>query len=148
MSEFLFDAYEAAENRGPNIRVVESDDWHLQLDHDAAKDGSFPAIADRLQLLDDDGLIEAGVYLMTTSPGGNRHIYLKLKKQKTEEERIMLQAMLGSDGKRELLSYLGTKHPRVVLFETEEEYVRVCAFLGRKYEPKPAVVEDDLDIPF
>jgi hypothetical protein len=77
-------------------------------------------------------LTENGVFVesetRTVSPGGNWHIrlvlVLKFGHALTPEMRIALQAALGSDRKRELLSSLrilfGLDRPPTVFFEKED----------------------------
>lgn len=72
-------------------------------------------------------------YLLTKSKSGNTHAYVKLKKEFGVLERIGLQAVLGSDTKRESLSVLElTKEYEepTVLFETPSEYDKVMQWLG------------------
>lgn len=73
--------------------------------------------------------------LRTTSKGGRVHMYVSLDMPKerklTEYERVALQAVLGSDHKREIYNLArvqrGDAHP-VVLFETAKEAARVAAW--------------------
>ena len=56
----------------------------------------------------------------TTSKSGNTHVYITMGEPLPVLERILLQAVLGSDRKREFLSYrnvLDGKSDPVVLFE-------------------------------
>jgi hypothetical protein len=72
-------------------------------------------------------------FICTTSIRGRKHAYVKLRKPLGLVERIGLQAVLGSDAKREALSVLewlkGYEEP-TVLFETPEEYERVMTFIN------------------
>jgi hypothetical protein len=66
--------------------------------------------------------------LMTTSRNGNRHLYIKLSRSYPELVRIALQAVLGSDPTRELLSALQSEvsmPAAVALFETANEAEKV-----------------------
>ena len=74
-------------------------------------------------------LHENGFYFTETkrtrSAGGNTHIYAKFTKQLTDLERVLLQACLGSDRKRELLSFLRIvlrlDRAPTVFFETPDD---------------------------
>ena len=69
-----------------------------------------------------------GIRIMRELPSKSglprRHVYLKTTRVLTPVERIALQACLGSDRKRELLSmmrvYLETKRPATIFFEAPE----------------------------
>ncbi len=56
--------------------------------------------------------------LRTKSPGGNTHIYIHLLKDMPMQERISLQAALGSDSLKEGLSVLGHI---TCMFETPDQ---------------------------
>lgn len=77
--------------------------------------------------------IGPGDILVTTSKSGKgHHVYIRLPKYVGELERILLQACLGSDPKREMLNWHRMKEKGeggVTLFETAEEAVRVAQFL-------------------
>jgi len=65
--------------------------------------------------------------LTTISKHGNIHIYIALPEAYCTEARIAMQAALGSDAKREMLSILSapyTPHP-TVLFETKAMKAKV-----------------------
>lgn len=74
-----------------------------------------------------------GKPLITTSKSGKKHGYIRLKQEFSPLERIGLQAVLGSDNKREFLSVrrvLGDlRDVASVLFETDEEIDKVRAFI-------------------
>lgn len=59
----------------------------------------------------------------TKSKNGRKHVYLKTDVQFLPEERIAIQACMGSDRKRELLSLRNVRENRelpIFLYETEE----------------------------
>jgi hypothetical protein len=51
-------------------------------------------------------------YKTTESKSGNMHVIVELSKEVTPLERVLLQACLGSDIKRELLTYLNLQDPK------------------------------------
>lgn len=73
--------------------------------------------------------------LKTTSKNGRTHMYVSLDMPKerklTDYERVALQAVLGSDHKREIYNLAriqrGDTHP-TVLFETAKEAARIAAW--------------------
>jgi hypothetical protein len=76
--------------------------------------------------------------LVTTSVNGNRHRYYKLEAPLDPTERLLLQACLGSDPLREILSLLRLKEGSeavTVLFETPHEAARVIRW-REQHEPK------------
>lgn len=62
----------------------------------------------------------------SASGGQHRHVVVALSRNVTEQERIMFQAMLGSDLKREVLSY-------------ERLKTGSCPYPTMFFEPKPGV---------
>ena len=64
--------------------------------------------------------------LTTVSASGNRHVYWKLSKSFTYAEIAALQAALGSDPVREMLTILSRDFS--ALYETPEEAARVIAW--------------------
>jgi hypothetical protein len=92
----------------------------LQLDIDDRDD--MRVAVDMLAVLEGNG-VPARVIKTTRSKSGNAHVYIKLEWPEGLDPvtRIALQACLGSDRKRELLSLLRhlfqTQHPPTVLFE-------------------------------
>lgn len=74
-------------------------------------------------------------FYVTFSKGGNRHVYVWLRRRMNWMHRAILRAAFGSDHKRELFDYLRRMkqipHP-TVLFETEEEYKKVMSWLKEK----------------
>lgn len=75
-----------------------------------------------------------GARLSTVSPGGNRHEYLKMTREFSIEERIIMQTALGSDPMRELLSWVRwwnkADRPPIMMFETAKAAKSVSRFLG------------------
>lgn len=66
--------------------------------------------------------------LTTVSPGGNTHIYIKLDTPLPELERILLQAVLGSDRRKECLTYIQHKEELeapIAFFEVPGQLDRV-----------------------
>lgn len=91
---------EVAEALG--LTLVLPADNELQLDIDTpAQRQQFTA---HLGLVQD--FVSCVVDRETVSKGGNSHIYLKLGRAISPTERVALQAMLGSDPKREFLSLM------------------------------------------
>lgn len=118
MSEFAINTLEQiegfAEQRG--CVVVEANPDQLQLDLDSISDVIFyGAMMSNFQ--EQLGIVEVDRWY---SKSNNTHVVLQLRENTPLETRIMLQACLGSDRKREILSYLYAKnnapHP-VVLFK-------------------------------
>jgi hypothetical protein len=72
--------------------------------------------------------------LLTTSQGGNKHLYIRLGRDVTPHERVILQSTLGSDPTREALSWVRLRDDAEVvhtLFETPEEYKKVLKWRGQ-----------------
>lgn len=124
------EAYQYAGER--QLSVIQSHPRILQLDLDTAEDVQF--MRDQLRLWVDaevkarvDGLPVTGYKLgkpmLTKSKSGHWHAYIRVNKPLTLQQRIMFQACLGSDRKRELLSLMrqcrGESTP-VLLFETKQ----------------------------
>lgn len=125
---------ESAEAEGAKrgLNVVASDERHLQLDLDT------PMTEQQREALEilkrDTDLVDRE--LTTVSQHGRHHHYILLTRELDLHTRIMLQAVLGSDPRRELLSAMreGVRDPELVLFETDEEYPIVLRFLDRQDE--------------
>jgi hypothetical protein len=120
VSELNDDPYDTARKNGLDIVLPDPDQLFLDID-DA--DGEAQ-LAGMLDVLTD--LLDVGVEKRTTSAGGNHHVYLRVglpfAAALDPVTRIALQACLGSDRKRELLSLLRILHrldrPPTVFFET------------------------------
>lgn len=126
------DVWQQAKDRGGLIVVVDSND-HLQLDFDrpitTQDDEVFELFKKMTELVID--------HLDTRSQNGNTHRYIRLSKPVYQKDRLLLQAALGSDGKREIISLCRIPsglEPIGCLFETPEEYIRVKKYLGLKDE--------------
>ena len=99
-----------------------ADDKTLQIDLDA------PEVTRDFELLykmaQDLELIPKRGYLVRASSGGNTHITISLDEPLPIERRILLQALLGSDLKREMLAlagYLKGQQQPVLLFRPLSE---------------------------
>lgn len=142
MSDNRRKAIEEAERRG--LKVVEADDLTLQLDLDRPFATKSPVSQQELDVADifrehfadeEDGVVKR---LYTASQNGNEHRYLRLRKPLSVEARIALQAILGSDPKREILSLLRVVRgvaPAIVLFEMPEVEATVKEFLEKASLP-------------
>ena len=107
------------------LRVVLPADNELFLDIDDAK--SMEHYLDMLTVLDENNIkYETRA---TESAGGNNHIYVTLATEVSPQLRIALQAALGSDRKRELLSalriMLHLDCPATVFFEVPSAETKV-----------------------
>lgn len=113
-------AYEKAAEL--KLNVVESSDKVLFIDLDSAEaETHFKA---QLLVLQENCPKIVKDYIYTTSKGGNTHVYMRLTKSLSLTHRIGLQAALGSDPKREILSFAAAfnNEPTVsVLFETNDQ---------------------------
>jgi hypothetical protein len=101
MSDLDDDPYLVAATLG--LRVVVPGPRELFLDIDSPEDLAFyreqlSRLNSRIHMLTETRI--------TRSSGGNYHVYLESVYALTPVGRIMLQAILGSDRVRELLSYL------------------------------------------
>lgn len=84
-------------------KVVEANDTVLQLDIDSKDDLEW---AVEMLLLLKENNFPIGDIKSTRSKSGNFHIYVEMKQKMPWSHRILLQACLGSDRKRELLNFL------------------------------------------
>jgi hypothetical protein len=161
MSETTRDAYEYAANHG--LEVIESDDKHLQLDIDVPFGDKPPMSEERnaawaLLYRDFAPDMEDRV-LYVRSPGGNTHGYVKLAVDQPlpHDVRVALQAILGSDPKREILNLLRIHGPnpgrigeQTVMFETPEtaevvrEWLKSGTRPGSAHKIELELPEDDL----
>lgn len=110
-------------------RVVIPTDGELVLDIDEGMKLNLLVYA---VLMDDNYTI--GDHLTTKSKGGNSHIYIRLNTEFSVAERVAMQAALGSDPMKELLSALTlqTSKVPVVMFETSEGYQQVMSWRKAK----------------
>lgn len=79
------------------------EDDELFLDIDSNADADW--LAQMLEVLHGN-CVPFEVEKTTTSKSGNMHVYIKMDRKLTPVERVALQACLGSDRHRELLSML------------------------------------------
>lgn len=105
-----------------NLDVVLPADDELFIDIDAPLDAEWLKLM--VKVLHDNGW-PVDTIKTTTSRNGNTHVYLHTLRPVTPVERIALQACLGSDRKRELLSLLRIirelDRPATVFFEVRPE---------------------------
>ena len=89
------------------LTIVVPEPNQLQLDIDSPK---LPAnYAEQLEIL---GCIRKITSVrQTTSKSGNIHVYIDLDGPIAPVERVLLQACMGSDQKRELLTFLNMQSP-------------------------------------
>lgn len=87
--------------RETDCEVLVADAYTLQLDLDSDED--YVTFVNQLEKL--KHFMAVGDVEELKSRGGNRHILVKLTKRLAVRDRILLQACLGSDPVRELLSY-------------------------------------------
>lgn len=85
-----------------NCDIVIADDSTLQIDLDS--DEALEVFDRQHLLLCDLGLLPSFNYEQSESKGGNTHITIPLGFSLSVEQRLLLQALLGSDLKREALS--------------------------------------------
>lgn len=99
----------------------------LILDIDQPFESAFYSNGKMFAVMASNG-IKVQSMLHTKSKSGNSHVYIKLEQLISHKDRIILQAVLGSDPTREFLSLLrqrkGFMWPTVA-FETTEEAARV-----------------------
>jgi hypothetical protein len=105
------------------LDVVFPADNELQIDIDS--DADYSVFCEHLGILDRHyGAPSDVVEKPSRSGGERRHITVTLHHKVTNTERIMLQALLGSDRKREILSLLqerdGDAHPTLFLERTAQ----------------------------
>jgi hypothetical protein len=119
MSDLSEDPYLVAKGRG--LEVVLPGARELQLDID--DEPSYVVLQQMMKVLEDNGL-PVNITRETVSAGGNKHVYLDFfgVTELDVMSRIALQACLGSDRKRELLSALRSllcinERPPTCLFE-------------------------------
>jgi hypothetical protein len=119
VSNLLLNPYRAARDKG--LSVVKPSKHELFIDIDNDEDlAHYEAMCDVM----DSALLPVHEVRRTRSSGGNWHIVAKTAQELTPIERIALQAALGSDRKRELLSILRIWRepgvPPTVFFEKTE----------------------------
>jgi hypothetical protein len=92
-------AFTKADNEDCEVLVATDRTLQLDLDSDSAYE-LFQSQLSRLNHVIDYGEIEE-----LSSKNGNRHVIIHLNKKLAVRDRILLQACLGSDPVREILSY-------------------------------------------
>jgi hypothetical protein len=124
----FLDPEEVAAEEGLVCVYPEENQLLLDLDHPKAEDH----MRQMLELLDDFG-ITSTIESVTRSRGGNKHARVSInlapaagpRPPITPLERVLLQALLGSDLKREALSAItilaNGQYPPTVLFEIPPE---------------------------
>ena len=97
-------AVSVAAERGQTILEPADNELFIDLDTEDAYEDFLAAY----EILNDQ---EPMIWVAYTSKSGppHRHVRVRLERSVTPQERIMLQAILGSDRKREALSYLRMK---------------------------------------
>lgn len=112
-------AQRQAEERGCTIELA--DDHTLQLDIDT--DVAYDVFLAQIDLMTRLGTVQWNTWSARLSRSGHRHVTVTLVDPLPVTTRILLQACLGSDIKRELLSFSrvvkGQEHP-VLLFRPKE----------------------------
>lgn len=99
-------ALEKAEAKG--LEVVYPDEFTLTLDLDIPYRPELSAeLMTMLHMVNE--YYEVTLDKITRSEHGNTHVYLKTAKPLSQLEQITLQAILGSDPKRELFSFIRAK---------------------------------------
>lgn len=105
-----------------NCTIELADDFTLQLDID--NDEDFETFIEQINTLNNLGIVSWNGWNCRPSRSGNRHITVALIDPLPVLSRILLQACLGSDRTRELLSLArvlkGQEHP-ILLFRPKEE---------------------------
>ncbi len=110
MSSTIENTFKAAGDQGLSVRIPAIDELYLDIDTRGDYDHFIKTIA-----------LLPGVKGWTKAPSKSgypkMHIIVTMELWVTNEERILLQACLGSDRKHELLSFLamkqGNPHPSV-----------------------------------
>lgn len=114
------DPFLVAQEKGLDIVLPECNQLQIDLDNDF--DAGY--MEDQIEILKSHGL-ELHVEKTTTSKGGNKHCYINAGRELTHIERIALQACLGSDRHRELLSLIAvitdSPYPATVFFEVPQK---------------------------
>lgn len=114
----LSNAFEDAKARG--LDVYEPKEGEILVDLD---DTESQYVMEALIPLARRVGIDVKLTKITRSQHGNKHAYLKVPFGLTALERLLLQAVFGSDRKRELLAYARYRkgiEPTSVLFEVPE----------------------------
>lgn len=107
-------AQEAARKKGLEIVLPKRDELFIDLDSEAA----YRTYKEQVKLLAQKETILLETVRYSASGPPHRHVTLTLKKELSPMMRIALQAALGSDPKREMLSFhrVCAGHPHPTLF--------------------------------
>lgn len=101
MSDLARDPHVEAREKGLVAVLPEEDQLFLDIDHT----DDLKVMRDVIKVLRHNGFV-IWEERRTTSKSGNVHVYLRCERALGTLERVLLQACLGSDRKREVLSYL------------------------------------------
>lgn len=118
MSDLSKSPFEVAEALGVDCILPKGNELFIDLDCEADEKWMY----EMLKVLHDNGY-ELTLDKITQSRGGGKHAYLHWDEDEwTPLERVAMQACLGSDRKRELLSFLriglgDEKRPPTTFFE-------------------------------
>ncbi len=121
---------EIAASKGLKCVFPEEDELQLDYDNPDSDMGAYDKV---LTCLGNHDWVVKG-WLKTTSAGGNAHYYVKLDKPMQVLQRMIVQAAMGSDPIREVLSMVRHSHKSpqpLALFEKPAEYMRVLAWRKR-----------------
>lgn len=100
-AQTLDDAQQKAAERGLEIKYPKSNELFIDIDN--ARD--FARFKTLIEMLGRTEPVVGWVDTPSASGGQHRHVVVTLSRSVSEFERIAFQAMLGSDLKREILSY-------------------------------------------
>lgn len=120
MSDLFEDPYVEAEKAGLDVVLPAADELFIDIDDEPSL-----IVLREMQKVLDHNQVWNYTTKSTTSQGGGTHVYIKLPERTlTPLERICLQACLGSDRKRELLSLMRiwfmADRPPTTFFEVRE----------------------------
>lgn len=112
-SDFCFtDEYAEMKARMKDCFCEHADDTTLQLDLDG--EAAYELYHRQANMLSELGILHIKNAVQRRSRNGNRHVTLTLNHPLDIQSRIMYQALLGSDIKREMLSLAGLLKGRQV----------------------------------
>lgn len=113
-----------------NLVVFWPEENELCLDMDCTTSNPNMEINPRVSAaLFENGVIEPDSMFETKSAGGNKHLYFRLKHPWTDEQRLLMQACLGSDPLKEVLNILGEP---LAMFETPAEAIMLKAWRDKQ----------------
>lgn len=114
-SQTIAETEKDADERGTDIRVPKSNE--LFVDIDSARD--FARFKSVIEMFTRVESVDSWTASPSSSGGQHQHVVVRMYRNVTDFERIAFQAMLGSDLKREILSYERLKtgsHPHPTVF--------------------------------